>query len=160
MKESEDAGKYQVNNDEAVQGLVIGDHAIVHQHFYGTQDKAVEASVLWVDDRPRNQVDERNAFAVLGLQMTLSASTEDALKKLRMKKYQVIISDMGRPSDPRAGYTLLEQLPKLNRTTPFIIYSRQGSFPKNKAEARKRGAYGSTDHVQELVEMVVNAMKV
>src|SRR6266550_8001458 len=39
-KELEDAGKYQVDNDGTTQGQVIGDHATVHQHFYGTQDKA------------------------------------------------------------------------------------------------------------------------
>lgn len=117
------------------------------------------ASVLWVDDRPRNQAYERKALAALGIQCTLSASTEDALEKLEKKKYDVIISDMDRPPDPHAGYTLLEQLPELNRTTPFIIYSGHGSLQKYKAEARKKGAYGSTEYVQELFEMVVNTIE-
>jgi hypothetical protein len=38
MKEQQDAGKYQVDN-KTVQGQVIGDNPIVHQHFYATQNK-------------------------------------------------------------------------------------------------------------------------
>lgn len=46
MNEPQDAGKYQVNNDKTVQGQVIGDHATVHQHFYGIQRKAPLLSFL------------------------------------------------------------------------------------------------------------------
>lgn len=35
MKESDDAGKYQIHNDKTVLGQVIGDNPTVHQHFYG-----------------------------------------------------------------------------------------------------------------------------
>ena len=35
-KESQDAGKYQVNNNKTVQGLVIGDNPTVNQHFHGS----------------------------------------------------------------------------------------------------------------------------
>lgn len=34
MQEPQDAGKYQVDNDGTVQGQVIGDHAVIRQHFY------------------------------------------------------------------------------------------------------------------------------
>jgi nuclear transport factor 2 (NTF2) superfamily protein len=44
MGEPQDAGKYQVDNDGTVQGQIIGDHATVHQHFYGTQEKAPSPS--------------------------------------------------------------------------------------------------------------------
>src|SRR5215469_12187517 len=40
MKEPQDAGKYQVNNDGPVQGQVIGNNPTVHQHFYAAQNKA------------------------------------------------------------------------------------------------------------------------
>jgi len=117
------------------------------------------ASVLWVDDEPENNVYMRNALTVLGIHFTISISTEDALEKLCIKKYDVIISDMGRPPDLHAGYTLLEQLPELNRTTPFIIAAYQGSLPQNKEEARKKGAYGSTGLDQEVFKMVESAVK-
>lgn len=36
MKESQDAGKYQIDNDGMVQGQVIGNNPTVHQHFITT----------------------------------------------------------------------------------------------------------------------------
>src|SRR5450755_1472737 len=31
-----DEGKYQIRNDETIQGQIVGDHPNIHQHFYGT----------------------------------------------------------------------------------------------------------------------------
>jgi CheY-like chemotaxis protein len=118
------------------------------------------ASVLWVDDEPEHNAFVRDALAPKGIHFTISTSTEDALEKLRVKKYDVIISDMGRPPDPHAGYTLLEKVKETHITTPFIIAADQGSLPQNQAEARKRGAYGSTGHVQELFKMIEDVLKV
>src|SRR5207245_6927541 len=81
------------------------------------------ASVLWVDDRPMNNTYERQALEALGIQFTISRSTEDALERLQTKSYNLIISDMARPPDPQAGYTLLEQVKARKITTPFIIYA-------------------------------------
>jgi hypothetical protein len=39
MKEPQDAGKYQVDNDKT-QGQVIGDNPTVHQHFYTVSAKS------------------------------------------------------------------------------------------------------------------------
>ncbi|MGH2480427.1 MAG: response regulator, partial [Ktedonobacteraceae bacterium] len=116
-------------------------------------------SVLWVDDRPENQQYERNALKALGIRFTASLSTEEALAKLRRKKYDAIISDMGRPPDAQAGYTLLQNLPELNKDTPFMIYSFNGSLPEHRQEAARRGAYGSTDQIQELFGMVLEALQ-
>lgn len=61
------------------------------------------ASVLWVDDRPMNNTYERQALEALGIQFTISKSTDDALERLQRKHYDVIISDMARPPDQQAG---------------------------------------------------------
>src|SRR5207248_9610318 len=74
------------------------------------------ASVLWVDDRPMNNTYARQALEKLGIQFTISTSTEDALDKLQHGNYNVIISDMGRPPDKQAGYTLLEEIRKRGLT--------------------------------------------
>ena len=81
------------------------------------------SSVLWVDDRPANDVYERRALEALGIRVTTSLSTEEALEKARSTQYDAIISDMGRPPDPQAGYTLLDQLRKNKIDIPFIIYA-------------------------------------
>ncbi len=116
------------------------------------------ATVLWVDDRPINNTYERQALEALGIQFTISKSTEDALEKLRQKNYDVIISDMGRPPDQRAGYTLLEKVKEMQITTPFIIYAGS-KRPEHIAEARRRGAFGTTNDPEELFEFVIRALK-
>lgn len=116
------------------------------------------ASVLWVDDRPILTTYERQALEALGIQCTISKSTEDALERLQKKSFDVIISDMARPPDQHAGYALLEKTKEMHITTPFIIYA-SGKKPEYTAEARKRGAFGNTNEPQELLEFVVSALK-
>lgn len=120
--------------------------------------KIVGAKALWVDDRPMNNTYEKQALELLGIRFTISTSTEDALDRLRHTTYDVIISDMGRPPDRRAGYTLLKEIQAMHITTPFIIYAGSRA-PEHIAEARGRGAFGTTNDSQELFEMVIDALK-
>jgi CheY-like chemotaxis protein len=116
------------------------------------------STVLWVDDKPINNTYERKALQALGIQFTISKSTENALEKLKEKNYDLIISDMGRPPDQKAGYTLLEKVKAMHITTPFIIYAGS-KRPEHIAEARRRGAFGTTNDPQELFELVISALK-
>lgn len=113
--------------------------------------------ILWVDDRPDNNRFERQALAAYGISIDLSTSTEDALEKIRQRSYDLIISDMGRPLDARAGYTLLDQLRKTGDKTPYVIYAGSRA-PENVQEARQHGAIGSTNSPQELVAVVTKAL--
>ena len=63
--------------------------------------------MLWVDDRPENNVYERQAFEEQGLHFRLALSTEEALQILKQEKFAAIISDMGRKEGPKEGYVLL-----------------------------------------------------
>jgi CheY-like chemotaxis protein len=73
--------------------------------------RRIEGSqVLWVDDRPNNNNYERHALEALGIKFVISTSTDDALSKLKLQHFDTIISDMGRPPDAQAGYTLLDEL--------------------------------------------------
>ena len=119
--------------------------------------KAGRSVVLWVDDRPENQAYERKALEALGIRVFQVPSTELALDFLRKQKVDVIISDMSRPPDEQAGYTLLETLRQQSDNTPFIIYSGSGSA-EHLREARARGAIGSTNRVTELYEYVLSAI--
>lgn len=120
--------------------------------------RRLEAStVLWVDDRPDNNRYEQQALEALGVRFVLSTSTEDALAKTQHRTFDAIISDMGRPPDSRAGYTLLDALRSRGDQTPFIIYSGSRA-PEHIAEARSHGALGCTNRPQELVEMVLEAV--
>jgi len=115
--------------------------------------------ILWVDDRPSNNRYEVAAFTSLGMHVQLSTSTEDALEKTSADgRYDVVISDMGRPPDSQAGYTLLDALRRRGDRTPFVIYASSRSA-ENFDAAVARGALGCTNQPDELIELVSNALR-
>lgn len=124
----------------------------------GAIARARSRRVLWVDDKPNNNVFERQALEVLGVQFILATSTEDALTRLRGQRFDAIISDMDRPPDRRAGYTLLEAVRALDQNAPFIIYSGTRA-PEYRAEALRLGANGTTNRPDELFEMVISSLR-
>jgi CheY-like chemotaxis protein len=119
--------------------------------------RASRSTVLWVDDYPNNNIYERQALEALGVNFVLATSTEEALRKISRQRFDAIISDMGRPPDSRAGYTLLDQLRSSGDQTPFIIYA--GSrHPEHIAESRLHGAIGCTNNANELFEIVLSTL--
>ena len=116
-------------------------------------------AVLWVDDRPDNNLYEREALKRYGVNFTLVTSTDEAVKILSTNKFDAIISDMGRPPDPRAGYTLLGVIRARGQKTPYFIYAGSRAA-EHVAEANRRGAQGTTNRADELVGMVLGALGV
>lgn len=118
-------------------------------------------SVLWVDDSPANNVRERQSLEdILKARFTISTSTEDALERLAKApgQYQAVISDMSRPPDRMAGYTLLEAMRKQGINIPVIFYT-SSNRPVHKEEARRRGAFGQTSSPQELLQLLAEAVR-
>jgi CheY-like chemotaxis protein len=111
--------------------------------------------ILWVDDRPENNVYERKAFESQGLTITLALSTNEAINELERNKYAAIISDMGRREGPQEGYVLLDKIRNSGNQIPFFIYAGSNS-PEHKKMALEKGAQGSTNRAQELFEIVMN----
>jgi len=155
VKSSTSSAEKPALNEEDVEKARKIANVINQEMKPNTFRRLADASVLWVDDIPSNNLYERRALEVLGIRFTDSTSTEDALEKIRLNKYDVIISDMKRLPDKQAGYTLLAERQKLGDTTPFIIYS-SSNLPEHKAEALRRGAVGSTNNPQELFQLVLN----
>jgi CheY-like chemotaxis protein len=111
--------------------------------------------ILWVDDNPSNNEAIKNRIEVeFEVVVETSRSTADALKRVGAQKFHMIISDMGRPPDNRAGYTLLSELGKKGLNIPFIIYAAGGSESKNVQEAKSRGALASTSVTKELLSFI------
>jgi len=119
--------------------------------------RASRSTVLWVDDNPNNNSYERQALEALGVSFVLAQSTDEALKKISRQRFDAVISDMGRPPDSRAGYTLLDKLRSSGDQTPFIIYA-SSRHPEHVAESRRHGAIGCTNNANELFEMVLSAL--
>jgi len=113
--------------------------------------------ILWVDDRPDNNIYERRAFEAMGLKFTLALSTNEALEKLSNQRFAAIISDMGRREGPREGYMLLDALRQQGDETPFLIYAGSNA-PEHKREATEHGGQGSTNNPHELFQMVTRSV--
>ncbi len=113
--------------------------------------------VLWVDDRPENNVYERQAFEATGLTFSLSLSTNDALEQLSRNRFAAIISDMGRKEGPREGYVLLDALRQKGDQTPLFFYASSNA-PEHKRETVKHGGQGCTNNAKELFQMVNRAI--
>lgn len=100
--------------------------------------------ILWVDDRPENNVYERKIFERYGLTFSLALSTQQALHYIEHNNFALIITDMGRKEGSQEGYVLLKEIRKKDKEIPFIIYA--GSKKKEYVdEALRYGAQGCTN---------------
>src|SRR5262245_23892188 len=81
--------------------------------------------VLWVDDRPNNNVFERRAMQALGHNFEMAQDTTDAIQKLNDGDFDLVISDMSRPSGDKAGFELLSAVRKEWPSLPVIFYTEQ-----------------------------------
>lgn len=115
--------------------------------------------VLWVDDRPDNNIIERRSMAAYNIDFVLAQSTGQALAELRKQQFDAIVSDMGRPPDSRAGYTLLEAVRGSGDQTPYFIYAGSRD-PAHVREAQSRGAQGTTNMGDELLQMLLQVLNV
>jgi CheY-like chemotaxis protein len=111
--------------------------------------------ILWVDDNPSSIALEVQGFEALGAVVTKRQDTEGALKVLSEEKFDLVISDMGRPPDMRAGYTLLGKMRQQGNRTPFLIYSSEKRLEFVR-EASKLGAQGTTNDPEELLDMALS----
>jgi len=113
--------------------------------------------VLWVDDRPDNNINERQAFEALGVSFLLAESTQEALEKISQYNFSAIISDMGRKEGPREGYVLLDELRRQGNQIPLFFYAASNS-PEHKQETLAHGGQGCTNRAQELFQMVMRTL--
>jgi len=114
--------------------------------------------LLWVDDRPNNNVSERKSLAWRGFLVETAVDTDSALIMLESNRgYDAVISDMGRPPDARAGYTLLRAMRARGDHRPFFIYSA-GQNDATRAEARNAGASVSTSRFNELEDSLLSVL--
>ena len=70
-------------------------------------------------------------------------------------KYDLILSDMMRASDPEAGLQLLEQTQLSNITAPVVFYV--GQLDRNRQAPV--GAFGITDRPDELFHYVFDVLE-
>ncbi len=132
-------------------------HAIARVSDPKISEELLTKKVLWVDDCWEQNTYEQKALEVLGVQCSFSRSTEEAIAKIKASPYHAVISDIKRPPDDLAGYTLLEELRRLGYYMPYILYAGT-ILPEHQSEARRLGAKGCTTQPTELFEMVISGL--
>lgn len=117
-------------------------------------DKLFGKSILWVDDIPTNNELGVRALRKLQLEVEQATSTEQALSAMQRRHYDLIISDMGRGSNMRAGYELLNAIRSQGNQEPYFIFAGEDR-PEFRQEAAQQGAQLSTNDMLELVDQVI-----
>ena len=140
--------KWKIEVPEAAKKNVLNR---AKEHFNVFQN----ATILWIDDNPENNLNEWRMFLQLNVKIELAKSTESALEMLHQKKYDVIISDMARTDEDDAGLRFLIKFRKVDETTPVIFYI--GTYdPKL---GKPIGAFGITNRPDELLHLVLDALE-
>jgi CheY-like chemotaxis protein len=86
-------------------------------------DNMTGKAILWVDDKPANNELALRALRKFGLDIEQATNTEAAMAALQRRKFDLVISDMGRGDDMRAGYTLLKRLRDSGGKVPYFIFA-------------------------------------
>ena len=128
-----------------------------YEHLEQAGQDGWQNQILWVDDRPANNTYLKQAMEAMGLKVTLALSTNEALRILATQRFAAIISDMGRREGPDGGYILLEAVRGRDSTTPYFIFAGSNS-DEHRRQAIERGAQGSTNRPDDLLELVTQAL--
>ena len=112
-----------------------------------------DARILWVDDHPENNLNERRMFRQLKVEIDSATSTDEAMRMVRNGNYDLVLSDMNREGDATAGLKFLEQLRK-EQTTPVIFY-----VGVSEAKGVPVQAFGITNRPDELLHLTLDALE-
>lgn len=113
------------------------------------------ARLLWIDDNPAGNTWERATFEALNVEVTTAGSTEEAVHRLSVDSFDVIISDISRDGDHAAGLTALPQLQEIAPDTPVLFYVGRADPARRAPE----GALGLTDRPDELLHLVLDVLE-
>lgn len=130
-------------------------------------DRPDPVRVLWVDDHPGNNLNERGMLARLQIEVVPVVDTADALARIQADRavgepFDLVISDWSRPFDgPRAALSLLKALRDAGHAMPLIVY--HGEFDpalrqRRADQALAEGALGEAVLPAELMALVQRAI--
>lgn len=100
--------------------------------------------ILWVDDNPRN-----NSYLVAAIEdqghiVDTALSTDEGFRKFSEKRYDSVVSGMGRPEGERAGIDLAKKIRRLDQETPIYIFCGKRAADNLKEHAQSEGVNGLT----------------
>jgi CheY-like chemotaxis protein len=113
------------------------------------------ARVLWVDDDPKSVTRERQVLEEMGVLIDLVSSTDEAMKDLSRRTYDLVISDIARGGDPEAGLLMLQSMRHqgLDHDVVFYIWSL------DRGKRLPDGAFGITNQPDQLIHYVLDVLE-
>lgn len=113
------------------------------------------SSILWVDDRPGLNDAERRVFTSLGAGVDIALNNDDAIRKLRRRNYDCVISDIGRPEGEPSGLAIREDMQRSAVYRWLIYYVAQ----LDSDSGTPWGALGITNRPDHLLHFVLDAIE-
>lgn len=117
-------------------------------------DNLIGKAVLWVDDNPGNNELAVRALRKLQLDVEQATNTASGLAVMGHRHFDLVVSDMGRGDNMRAGYELLAAIRAEGNSVPFLIFAGS-DCEEFRQEAAVRGAQLSTNDMIELIDAVI-----
>lgn len=116
----------------------------------------INAKILWVDDQPENNRNERRMFRQLGTDVDIAKDSKQALKMLRYEIYDFVLSDIARDNeDDLDGLQFLSEFRKDDEDTPVIFYIGV----KKPGKGVPEHAFGLTNRPDELLHLALDALE-
>lgn len=110
------------------------------------------ARILWIDDEPENNRHKIALFEEAGARVDVQESSEGARGALRRARHDVVLSDVARGDDPKAGLTFADELTALGNAPPVILYVDEVRKPV------PASAFGITRRPDELLHLVLDVL--
>jgi CheY-like chemotaxis protein len=120
---------------------------LAHRTVYGQAlnvTPTASPKILWVDDHPENNAYEVEILRKCGATVHEVKKTENALQELTKADWKLLISDMGRDGNSRAGLDLLMGVRARGAKLDVIFYASQQAQAKFADEAARYGAIFTT----------------
>jgi CheY-like chemotaxis protein len=108
-------------------------------HAPSAEPRPTGKRILWVDDKPRNNSFLIAALEERGARVDTALSTEEGIKKLGDSRYDIVISDMGRPEGEKAGIELARRVHERAPGVPVYIYCGKWAAMNLREEALAAG---------------------
>lgn len=98
-------------------------------------------NVLWVDDEPANNAQfQEYQSSLRPILFTNVSDTRQALKALHAQPFDLIISDIGRPGNRRAGVEMMEEFRKARIQIPVLFCTTESNVREFREELMRLGA--------------------
>ena len=130
------------------------------------QDTKIRASktlhnrVLWVDDYPSNNSQIIELFERHSVRFDIALNTASGLESLKDNDYDLIITDMGRGAKPDAGIELIQEVAKIDKAIPIIVFASVQAIQRYGQLAQELGAVAVTNGAGNIISLISRILNI